>query len=102
MQIDFGQTDINIANISVRIHFFVAVLAYSRRIFVKAYMIENQSTWFDGIESAFEHFEGITRAIICDNSRCLIDYHNGSDLKINSAFKALCNYYKTKPIACTP
>lgn len=102
IQIDFGECDLTIGEEIRRVHFFVGVLGFSRRIFAKAYMTENQVTWFDGLESAFEHFGGATRAVVCDNSRCLVDKHQGGITKINDKFKALCVYYKTQPIPCTP
>ena len=63
-------------------------------------MTENQVTWFDGLESAFEHFGGASRAVVSDNTRCLVDKHQGGITKINDKFKALCVYYKTQPIPC--
>ena len=53
MQIDFAEKDVIVNGETLRGHFFIAVLGYSRRIFAKAYSAENQAAWLDGIESAF-------------------------------------------------
>lgn len=70
MQIDFCEKTVMVNDEAVKIHVFVAVLAFSRRIFAKAYPAENQSAWLDGIESAF-FFQARPRALVCDNTRCL-------------------------------
>ena len=45
LQIDFGEKDVIIAGNRVRIHFFVGVLGYSRRVYVKAYTAENHQEY---------------------------------------------------------
>ena len=75
MQIDFGEDDVCVSGEKVRVHFFVAKLSYSRRIFAKAYFSENQVNWLDGIESAFRFFDGVPREIVCDNAKTLVKDH---------------------------
>jgi transposase len=41
-QIDFGEKRVDIAGQRVRVFFFVAVLSYSRRLFVKAFLSQRQ------------------------------------------------------------
>ena len=98
--IDFGERDVTINGATVRVHIFVAILGYSRRIFVKAYIAENQAAWFDGIESAFTYYGGIPLAIVSDNSRCLVNEHHNGLIKWNERYESLCAYWKIKPIAC--
>lgn len=100
LQIDFGERDVTINGATVRVHIFVAILGYSRRIFVKAYIAENQAAWFDGIESAFTYYGGIPLAIVSDNSRCLVNEHHNGLIKWNERYESLCAYWKIKPIAC--
>ena len=102
LQIDFGEQDVIIGGNSVRIHFFVGVLAYSRRIYVKAFTAENTEAWLNGIENSFRHFGGVPLAIISDNTKCLVTVHNGNELKFNERYKAFCHYWNVKPVACTP
>lgn len=100
LQIDFGERDVTINGATVRVHIFVAILGYSRRIFVKAYIAENQAAWFDGIESTFTYYGGIPLAIVSDNSRCLVNEHHNGLIKWNERYESLCAYWKIKPIAC--
>ena len=48
LQIDFGQKRVQIGESSVRVFFLVAVLSYSRRLFVKAFLNERQDDWREG------------------------------------------------------
>jgi hypothetical protein len=48
MQVDFGQQWVLIAGAAVRIFLLVAVLSYSRRLFVKAFLSERQADWREG------------------------------------------------------
>ena len=45
LQIDFGQKRVQIAGTWVRVFLLVAVLSYSRRLFVKAFLNERQDDW---------------------------------------------------------
>ena len=56
MQIDFGQKRLRIAGVRVRIFLLVAVLSYSRRLFVKAFLNERGADWRDGIAAALHAF----------------------------------------------
>lgn len=76
MQIDFGEKKIFLGEELVKVHFFVAILGYSRRIFVKAYISENQGSWLDGIESAFYYFGGVPTVLLSDNTKSLVTSHS--------------------------
>jgi transposase len=66
MQIDFGERKVWIAGERVTVHFLAAVLSYSRRGFVKAFLHERQGEWLDGIASAFRHFGGVPAEVLPD------------------------------------
>jgi transposase len=76
MQVDFGQKRVVIDGVPVVVHLMAAVLGYSRRLFVKAFLVERSEDWRDGILSAWRHFGGVTRVLLVDNSRCLILQHD--------------------------
>jgi transposase len=73
MRIDFGERRVWVADEPVRVHFFVATLGYSRRIFVQPFLYERQSDWLAGIEAAFVHFGGVAQELLVDNARTLVD-----------------------------
>ena len=75
MQTVFGEGDVCVGGETVRVHFFVAKMSYSLRIFARSYFSENQVNWLDGIESAFRFFDGVPREIVCDNAKALVKDH---------------------------
>src|SRR5205085_2044334 len=73
MQIDFGQKWVSIAGQMVRVYLLVAVLSYSRRIYVQAFLSERQDDWREGIAGAFRHFGGVVSTLLGDNARALVE-----------------------------
>jgi transposase len=102
LQIDFGEKDVVIGGVKIRIHFFVCVLGYSRRMYVKAFTSENTEAWLNGIESAFRHFGGVPLSVVSDNTKCLVTSHTGRNLVLNERYMAFCRYWKIRPVVCTP
>ena len=72
LQIDFGERRVLIGGASIKVYLFVATLGYSRRLYVRAFRNERQESWFSGLESAFQHFGGITEEVLFDNDRGLV------------------------------
>src|SRR6476659_590857 len=104
LQIDFGQKRIDIGGASVRVFLLVAVLSYSRRLFVKAFLNERSDDWRDGIASAFAHFGGVPRVLLGDNARALVlgrDRATGT-VTFNPAYLAFCRDWDVQPRACAP
>lgn len=101
MQIDFGEKDVLVNGQFVRLHFFVAKMCYSRRVYAKAYLTENQLAWLDGIESAFRYFGGLPYCIVCDNASSLVRDHYAKDssARFTERFYQFCTEYNLKPIA---
>jgi transposase len=104
MQIDFGERRVWIAGEQVTVHFLAAVLSYSRRIFVKAFLHERQGEWLDGIASAFRHFGGVPVEVLGDNSRCLVVGRNreAQTVTFHGAYLAFCRDWDVQPRACQP
>jgi transposase len=72
LQVDFGQKHVAIGGVRARIFLLVAVLSYSRRLFVKAFLNERGADWREGIAAAFVHFGGVPRTVLGDNARPLV------------------------------
>jgi transposase len=68
LQVDFGQKLVEIGGQLVRVFLLVAVLGYSRRLFVKAFLAERHDDWREGIAEAFRHFGGVTQVVLGDNA----------------------------------
>jgi transposase len=107
-QVDWGMIDVWIGETKVKIHLFVMVLGYSRRIFTRGYLNEKLGNLLDGHEAAFEHLGGRTETILYDNPRTIVlskDEATGA-VEWNRRFKdrmdfygveiKLCRYYRAQ------
>jgi len=104
LQIDFGQKRVAIAGVAVRIFLLVAVLSYSRRLFVKAFLNQRGDDWREGIAAAFVHFGGVPRVLLGDNARALVlgrDRATGT-VSFHPAYLAFCRDWDVQPRACAP
>jgi transposase len=104
LQIDFGQKRLRIAGGHVRIFLLVAVLSYSRRLFVKAFLNERGDDWREGIAAAFTHFGGLPRTLLGDNARALVlgrDRATGT-VSFHPTYLAFCRDWDVQPRACAP
>jgi transposase len=104
LQIDFGQKRLLLAGVRVRIFLLVAVLSYSRRLFVKAFLNERGDDWREGIAAAFTHFGGVPRTLLGDNARALVlgrDRATGT-VRFHPTYLAFCRDWDVQPRACAP
>ncbi len=106
MQIDFGQKLVVLGGEKRKVFFFVAVLGFSRRIFVMASLSERQEDWQEGITKAFTHFGGSTKMLLIDNPKAMVlmNKHDGESrhVVLHPAFAAFCRDWDVVAKACTP
>jgi transposase len=104
LQIDFGERRICIGGETIKVFLFVATLGYSRRIHVRAFRNERQESWFEGLESSFHHFGGVTQEVLLDNDRGLVSYHNRQtrEVEFNAKFRVFARHWGFRPRACAP
>lgn len=104
LQVDFGQKRVLIAGAWVRIFLLVAVLSYSRRLFVKAFLNERGADWREGIAAAFTHFGGVPRTVLGDNARPLVQTRDRATGTVifHPAYLAFCRDWDVQPRACAP
>src|SRR4051794_32723520 len=72
LQIDFGERMVTVGGTLVRVHLFVAVLGYSRRLFTRASLSQRQDDWREGLAGAFRHFGGVPQRLLLDNAGALV------------------------------
>jgi transposase len=104
MQIDFGEKWISVAGLRTRVFFFVAVLGYSRRMFVRPSLSQRQDDWREGLAGAFRAFGGVTQKILIDRAGALVigeDRATGT-ARIHPAFAAFCKDWGVEVSACRP
>jgi hypothetical protein len=82
----------------------VATLGCSRRTYVTFFLHECQSAWLQGLEDAFQHFGGLTRELLIDNAKALVNEHDAQtrEVTFNDRFHAFCRYWGITPRACAP
>lgn len=103
-QVDWGSTWIELAGERVKIHLFVKVLGYSRRIYARAEENEKLATFLACHERAFEWFDGLTLSILYDNPKtvCLTRDFEGTDIGWNPQFLDFTRYWGYEPKLCKP
>ena len=101
-QMDWGSTRVWIGARPVRVHLFVMVLCYSRRIFAWAFRNERLGALLEGHERALEHFGGCPRTILYDNPRTIVKSKDeGSGHVVwNPTFKDRLDFYGIEPRLC--
>jgi len=102
MQIDFGEKYVVIDGAECKVHLMAAVLGFSRRIFVKAFLVERAEEWREGVAAAFRHFGGVTRTVLVDNTRCLVIGRADSSIQFNPGFLEMSKDFGFLPRACQP
>lgn len=101
MQIDFGTKKLMIGGKMTVVHIFQAILSYSRRIFAKAYDVENFGTWKDGTESAFRHFGGVPLTVLSDNASALVKSHKPNEPAVfTDRWINFSRQWNFTPVAC--
>lgn len=101
-QADWGLIGVWIGEEKVKIHLFVMVLGYSRRIFARGYLHEKIGNLLDGHEAAFAHFGGRTESILYDNPRTIVlgkDETTGA-VEWNRRFKDRMDFYGVETKVC--
>ena len=95
---------VEIGGAKLRVYLFVATLGYSRRCHVRAFGNERQESWFDGLESAFTKFGGVTEQVLFDNARALVVEHDPTTRTVvfNEKLKAFAKHWGFLPRACAP
>jgi transposase len=104
MQIDFGQKWVQIAGQRVRVYLWVAVLGYSRRLYVRASLNERREEWLNGLAEAFMHFGGVPKVVLSDNASALVAQHDPRTATVvfHPDYVEFCRYFGVQARACRP
>lgn len=102
-QFDWSQEVVEIGGIEQTIKVAHFRLAYSRKMFVRAYPREAQEMVMDAHNKAFAFYGGVPLQMVYDNPKTIVDtVFVGKQRKFNRRFMALANHYLFEPVACTP
>lgn len=102
MQLDWTPYQITIAGRPVKVHVLGCLLCYSRKLFIRCYRDERQSTLLEGLASAFLYFEGVTQRLVLDNMATAVLGRIGPGRKPlwHDTFRDFARHYGIDPFAC--
>ena len=104
MEVDFGESWVDIAGVPCKVKYLVATLPFSNAYFAKAYPVERLESLLDGIESAFRYFGGLVDRLVLDNTSLAVkDVLAGRDDRVQTeAFDAFRGGYPFRAEFCAP
>lgn len=101
MQVDWGDCgSIKIENTTRKLSVFVAVLCYSRLMYVEFTLSQRKPEFYRAIVNALEFFGGTPSKIIFDNLKAAVVNGHGKHACLHPEFLGLCGHYYLQPIAC--
>ncbi len=101
MQVDWGECGrVAIGNTTRKVSVFVAVLCYSRMIFIEFTRAQRKAEFYRSLVHALEFFGGSPRALIVDNLKAAVINGSGRAACFHPEFLALCGHFYLQPIAC--
>jgi transposase len=101
MQVDWGTCGcVQVGATTRKVSVFVAVLCYSRLMFIEFTLSQRKAEFYRGVVNALNFFGGSPRAIIFDNLKAGVINGSGRAACFHPEFLALCGYFCLQPIAC--
>jgi transposase len=101
MQVDWGECGrVQVGTTTRKVSVFVAVLCYSRLMFIEFTLSQHKAEFYRGVVHALEFFGGSPRAIIFDNLKAAVLNGSGRTACFHPEFLALCGYFCMQPIPC--
>lgn len=102
-QFDWSHEEVELGGVVQTVKVAQFRMAYSRQMFVVAYLRETQEMVLDAHNRAFAFFGGVPRRMVYDNLKTVVDtILTGKEREFNRRFLALANHYLFEPVACTP
>ncbi|HYT89002.1 MAG TPA: IS21 family transposase [Gemmataceae bacterium] len=101
MQVDWGECGrVQIGTTTRKVSVLVAVLCYSRLMFIEFALSQRKAEFYRGLVGALEFFGGSPRAVIFDNLKSAVLNGSGRTACFHPEFLALCGHYCLQPIPC--
>jgi len=101
MQVDWGECGrIQVGSTMRKVSVFVAVLCYSRLLFIEFTLSQRKAEFYRGLVNALTFFGGSPRNLIFDNLKAAVLNGSGRSACLHPEFLALCGYFCMQPIAC--
>lgn len=104
MQVDWSPFDVSIAGTIVPVSAFGCLLCASRKLYLRLFRNERQSTLLEALASAFEYFGGVAARLVLDNMATAVLGRYGLDRKVlwHPRFLDFARHYGFEPFPCLP
>ena len=99
-QADWGEVRVRLSSEIVAVHIFVMTLGYSRRGWAEGYEHERMESLLAAHEHGFEHFGGVTREILYDRMRTVIQGEREGSKRWNPTFAAFARHWGFETRVC--
>ena len=93
IQIDWGEVEVVINGQLTKVMLFCARLPYSKATFVRAYLREDQPSFFDGHVHLIEYLNGVPKIFAYDNLKSAVTKVTGRERSLNRKFLELRSHY---------
>jgi transposase len=102
MQVDWGSWDaITIGGTRRRLSFFVAVLCYSRMLYVEFTLSQTQEQFLSCHDRAFRFFHGLPARVMVDNCKtAVLNHQRGQPAQFNPRYLDFAHHYGFEIRAC--
>ena len=101
MQIDWGECGrVQVGSTTRKVSVFVAVLCYSRLMFIEFTLSQRKAEFYRGLVNALTFFGGSPRNLIFDNLKSAVLNGSGRSACFHPEFLALCGYFCLQPVPC--
>ncbi len=101
MQIDWGECGrVQVGSTTRKVSVFVAVLCYSRLMFIEFTLSQRKAEFYRGLVNALTFFGGSPRNLIFDNLKSAVLNGSGRSACFHPEFLALCGYFCMQPVPC--
>jgi transposase len=101
MQVDWGECGrVQVGSTMRKVSVFVAVLCYSRLVFIEFTLSQRKAEFYRGLVNALTFFGGSPRNLIFDNLKAAVLNGSGRSACLHPEFLALCGYFCLQPVAC--
>jgi transposase len=104
MQVDWSPYLVSIAGCMVMVHALGCLLCASRKLYLRLFRDERQSTLLEALASAFEYFEGVAARLVLDNMATAVLGRFGAERQVlwHPRFLDFARHYGFEPFACRP
>jgi transposase len=101
MQVDWGDCGwLMIGQTRRKVSVLVAVLCYSRMIYIEFTLSQRKAEFYRALVHALEFFGGSPKKLIFDNLKSAVINGSGRHACLHPEFLALCGHFCLEPIAC--